>query len=172
MTTDAETLVVLAALTDREKAQILDTLVAQEPTLAARAGSEARGVLAAVEIADVAAAVADALLDLDQEELSQHAGRTRYGYVEPTTAAWSLLEAVLEPWLEDIARRAGLGFHDSARQIALGVLQGLDQVEDHGSSDDRLLSWAPDFTDESRETVRGHLAALDIMPIEWDESEK
>jgi hypothetical protein len=97
MTTDADTPVVLAALTDRENAEVLDTLVAQDPALAARAGSEARGVLAAVEIADAAGAVADALLGLDQEELSHHAGRTRYRYVEPTTAAWSLLEAALEP---------------------------------------------------------------------------
>jgi hypothetical protein len=120
-----ETLALLAVLTDREKAEVLDCLIAQDPTLAVRAGCEGRGVLAAVEIDAVASAVADALLGLDQEELSQHAGRTRYGYVEPTTAAWSLLEAALGPWLEDIARRASLGFHGPARQIGLGVLQGL-----------------------------------------------
>jgi hypothetical protein len=166
VTSSAETLVVLAALTDREKAEVLDTLIAQDPALAARAGREGRGVLAAVEIDAVASAVADALLGLDQEELSQHAGRTRYGYVEPTTAAWSLLEAALEPWLDDITRRAELGFHGPARQIGLGMLQGLEQVDDHGASDERLLSWAPDFTDEARETVRRQLAALGIKPIE------
>jgi hypothetical protein len=169
VTSNAETLVVLAALTDREKAEILDSLIAQDPALAARAGREGRGMLAAVEIDAVASAVADTLLGLDEEELSQHAGRTRYGYVEPTTAAWSLLEAALEPWLDDITRRAGLGFHGPARQIGLGVLQGLEQVDDHGASDELLLSWAPDFTDEARETVLRQLAALGIEPIESEE---
>jgi hypothetical protein len=169
VTSDAETLVVLAALTDREKVEVLDSLIAKDPALAACAGREGRGVLAAVEIDAVASAVADALLGLDQEELSQHAGRTRYGYVEPTTAAWSLLEAALEPWLDDITRRAGLGFDGPARQIGLGVLQALEQVDDHGGSDELLLSWAPDFTDEARETVLRQLAALGIKPIESEE---
>jgi hypothetical protein len=163
------TLAVLAVLSDREKAEVLDSLIAQDPTLAVRAGREGRGVLAAVEIDAVASAVADALLGLDQEELSQHAGRTRYGYVEPTTAAWSLLEAALEPWLEDIARRASLGFHGPARQIGLGVLQGLGQVDDHSGSDERLLSWAPDFTDEARETLVRQLAGLGIKSLESEE---
>lgn len=166
VTSTAETLVVLAALTDREKAKVLDSLIAQDPAFAARAGREGRGVLAAVEIDAVASAVADAVLGLDQEELSHHAGRTRYGYVEPTAAAWSLLEATLEPWLHDITRRAELGFHGPARQIALGMLQGLEHADDHGSSDELLLSWAPDFTDEARETVQRQLAALGIEPIE------
>jgi hypothetical protein len=49
------------------------------------------------------------------------------------------------------------------------VLQGLEEVDDHGGSDERLLSWAPDFTDEARETVRRQLAALGIKPIESEE---
>ena len=87
VTSNAEPLVVLAALTDREKAEVLDSLIAQDPALAARAEREGRGVLAAVGIDAVASAVADALLGLDQEELSQHAGRTRHGYVEFTDEA-------------------------------------------------------------------------------------
>ena len=76
-------LAVLGVLTDREKAELLDALIAQDATLAARAGREARSRLAAVDIADVAIAVAEELLGLGQEELLWHAGRTRYGYVEP-----------------------------------------------------------------------------------------
>jgi hypothetical protein len=33
------------------------------------------------------------------------------------------------------------------------------------------VSWAPDFTDEARETVLRQLAALGIKPIESDDSE-
>ncbi|MGO9901876.1 MAG: hypothetical protein ACLP0J_19830 [Solirubrobacteraceae bacterium] len=143
---------VLAALTDSEKAEILDTLIAEDATFAERAGREGRSVLARVEIVDVADVVADALLGLDVEELSRHAGRTGYGYVEPAEAAWLLLEAALQPWLDDIVRRAGLGFHSSAEKIGLGVLASLRQAEDSGGNDERLLSWAPDFTYEAGET--------------------
>ena len=72
-------LAVLGALSDSEKAELLDALIAQDATLAPRAGREARSRLAAVDIGDVAIAVAAELLGLDQEELSRHAGRTRYG---------------------------------------------------------------------------------------------
>jgi hypothetical protein len=146
---------VLGVLTDREKAELLDALIAQDATLAARAGREARSRLAAVDIGDVAIAVAEELLGLDQEELSRHAGRTRYGYVEPT-------EAALQPWLEDIARRAGLGFDGAARHIGLGVLEGLRQAGDGGGNDERLLSWAPDFTEDASVTVVRRLAVLGI----------
>jgi hypothetical protein len=113
-----ETTVILASLADYEKAEILDALIVRNATLVARAGREGRRLLARVDVGDVAAAVADALVGLDQEELSQHAGRTRYGYVEPTEAAWMLLEAALQPWLDDIARRARLGFRLDCREIA------------------------------------------------------
>lgn len=161
---------VMAALTDHEKAEILDTLITDDTTLAARAGREGRSRLARVEVADVADAVADALLGLDQEELSGHAGRTKHGYVEPTEAAWWLLEAALQPWLDDIARRARLGFSGPAGQIGLGVLAGLRQADDGGANDERLLSWAPDFTYEAGETVRRQLAALGIELVEADAS--
>ncbi|HWF51990.1 MAG TPA: hypothetical protein VG294_15225 [Solirubrobacteraceae bacterium] len=105
-------------MADYEKAEILDALIVRNATLVARAGREGRRLLARVDVGDVAAAVADALVGLDQEELSQHAGRTRYGYVEPTEAAWMLLEAALQPWLDDIARRARLGFRLDCREIA------------------------------------------------------
>jgi hypothetical protein len=152
----------LASLTDYEKAQILDALIARNTTLAARADREGRRLLARVDVDDVAATVADAILGLSQEELSQHAGRTRYGYVEPTEAAWMLLEAALQPWLDDIARHAQLGFGVAAAQIGLGVLTGLRQAGDGGGNDERLLSWAPDFTYEAGESVRQQLAAFGI----------
>lgn len=68
-----------------------------------------RARLAQVDTDDVTNAVVAALLALDQEDLAARAGRTRYGYVEPTEAAWSLLEAAVEPWLEDITRGQASG---------------------------------------------------------------
>ena len=53
---------VLGVLTDREKAELLDALIAQDATLTARAGREAGSRLAAVDIGHVAIAVAEELL--------------------------------------------------------------------------------------------------------------
>jgi len=88
----------LAVSSDPEKAAVLDELVAADRELTVRAERAARSRLADVDTDDVANAVVAALLRLDQEDLAAHAGRTRNGYVEPTEAAWSLLERAVEPW--------------------------------------------------------------------------
>jgi len=143
----------LSLLTDAEKAAVLDELMADDPELERCAEQAGRRLLATVTTAHVASAVAEALLSLDQDDLAAHAGRTRYGYVEPTEAAWWLLERALEPWLEDLARRARLGLEKAPRRLALGILEGLGAVGGHISDDERLLSWAPDFAGEATDSV-------------------
>jgi hypothetical protein len=143
----------LALASDSEKAGILDELIAADHDLRERAERAARSWLAQVDIEDVADTVADALLALDQEDLAAHAGRTRHGYVEPTEAAWWLLEAALEPWLEDIARRASLGLPEAACCLGLGILGALQRLGDHARNDDLLVSWAPDFPGEAADQV-------------------
>jgi len=143
----------LAVSSDGEKAAVLDELVAADHELKDRAERAARARLAQVDTDDVTNAVVAALLALDQEDLAARAGRTRYGYVEPTEAAWSLLEAAVEPWLEDITRRAALGLTEAARRLGLGTLQALQSVERHIRNDDLLVSWAPEFPDETADRV-------------------
>jgi hypothetical protein len=77
----------LALSSDAEKAAILDEFVVADHELEDRAERAARFRLAQVETGEVASAVTAALLALDQEDLAANAGRTRYGYVEPTEAA-------------------------------------------------------------------------------------
>jgi hypothetical protein len=152
----------LAVSCDGEKAAVLDELVAGDLELKDRAERAARARLAQVDTDDVTNAVVAALLALDQEDLAARAGRTRYGYVEPTEAAWSLLEAAVEPWLEDITRRAGLGLTEAARRLGLGTLQALQSVDRHIRNDDLLVSWAPDFPDETADPVVELLSDLGI----------
>lgn len=121
----------LATSSNAEKAAVLDELVAADQELEGRAERATRSMLEAVEVDDVADAVAAALLALDQQDLAARAGRTRYGYVEPTEAAWSLLETAFEPWLEDITRRASLGLPDAASRLGLGILEALGRIDQH-----------------------------------------
>jgi hypothetical protein len=143
----------LAVFSEGEKAALLDALVAADHELRARAERAARVRLAQVEPDEVADAVPAALFALNQEGLAGRAGRTRYGYVEPTEAAWSLLEEAVEPWLEDITRRVGLGLTEAARGLGLGVLQALQAVDRHTDNAELLVSWAPDFPDETADRV-------------------
>lgn len=92
--------------------------------------------------AGVSDAVVEVLTALDQEALATRAGRTRYGYVEPTEAAWALLEEALQPWIEDIGRLSRIGLAQAARETGLGILGGLHRCLEHGRDDDLLLSWA------------------------------
>ena len=152
----------LAVASDGEKAAVLDDLVAVDHELEDRAERAARSRLAQVDTDDVANAVVTALLALNQEDLAANAGRTRYGHVEPTAAAWSLLEAAVEPWLEDITRRASLGLTDAARRLGLGTLQALESAERHIRNDDLLVSWAPDFPGEAADRLVGLLRDVGI----------
>jgi hypothetical protein len=158
MSASRETLSALAVSSEAEKADVLDELVAIDHELQDRAERVARSRLSDVETDGVASAVTAALLALDQEDLAANAGRTRYGYVEPTEAAWSLLEAAVEPWLEDIARRASLGLLDAVRRLGLGILEALDRIDQHTRNDDLLVSWAPDFAAETADRVTQVLA--------------
>jgi hypothetical protein len=148
----ADSATVLDALTVQEKAAVLDHLVAADPSVGRDAAAHAWSRLGEIVTEDVAANVSDALLALDQHALANRAGRTRFGYVEPTEAAWQLLEEALEPWLRDITRRATLGLPDAALDLATGILVGLRSV-DGCDNDERLLSWAPDFASEASDSV-------------------
>jgi len=153
---------VLSVLCDAEKAAVLDELVTADSRLRASAESAARRRLASVDRAGVSDAVVEVLTALDQEALGTRAGRTRYGYVEPTEAAWALLEEALQPWIEDIRRLSRIGLAQAARETGLGILGGLHRLE-HARDDDLLLSWAPDFP---AETAFGVLRALADAGVE------
>lgn len=157
--------VVLGALTAEEKAAVLDRLTAADPSIETSAAEVAMSRLGAVSIDDIAVSVKEALRALDQDDLAARAGPTRYGYVEPTQAVWELLEEALEPWLEDIVRRAKLGLADAAITIAVGAMTALRNVEDC-DHDELLLSWAPDFPAEGVEGVRDALRRAGIDPAE------
>ena len=96
-----------------------------------------------------------ALRDADAAQLVYRAGRVRgRGYVHENEAASEILEEVLQPDLDDLARRAALGLDDAARQIGLGLLRGLANCR-AGVQDGTVLAYAgPDVTDELAWSVR------------------
>jgi hypothetical protein len=142
-------------LTAAEKGQVLESLLAEQPGLWADVGRLAVALLdnpgsarhGHAQLVDTeklrqqtAVMVEDALRELQIDDL-RTGHQPGFGYVDVYEAAGSLVEEALEPYEQDIARRLGLGFTGAAREIALGVLDGLAACE--GDYDgDQVLSYA------------------------------
>jgi len=168
----------LAELDSAEKGAVLEELLRSQPALRAAAERIAREQLADAEHETVAEEVESELRSLSSDELSGRAGRQRWGYVEPTEAAWELLEETVGSYERDVERLLALGMIGSAVETALGLIAGLYRCQ--GCEDvDLLLSWAPDFPLEQAGGVVDKLAEArieippellaDIAP-EWEAS--
>ena len=146
---------VLATCSAAEKASILTQLLDGDPTLGKHAEDIARRMLASVDIATVSHLIVEAILELDTEDLANRAGPRRHGYTEPTDAAWQLLEETIEPWIEDLRRRAGLGLHEAAANLAKALTRALETADERadGTDDCLLREWAPDFPSEAASWV-------------------
>lgn len=157
----------LAALDAAEKGAVLDELLRVRAELQVVAEAIARRQLGDATEEAVAEEVAWHLKAIPMQELSSRSGPQPWGYVEPSEAAWEILEETVEPWLEDVARLAGLGLGEAAYATGVGVLVGLYQCRDDEDSD-RLLSWALDFPEERASAA---VAALRKAGVEVPASE-
>jgi hypothetical protein len=138
---------VLERLNAEEAQDVLRRLLAAHPALRAEAEAIARSRLGEATFETIADEVQEAVRTLDINDLNGRAGRHEWGYVEPTEAAWEILEEAVEPFIADISRRLGLGLKADALEICKGVVLGLYRVQQGKGSD--LAEWAPDFPAEA-----------------------
>lgn len=85
----------LGVLTGDEAQTVLHELLLSRPDLIPDARRAANALLARVSFADVAADIFDALQALDLDDLD--AGPRPGGYVEPSEAAWKVIEKAVTP---------------------------------------------------------------------------
>jgi hypothetical protein len=112
-------------MTRAEKGYLLDDLLRSRPELAEPAEELARLRLTEQDRDAVAEDVESALGGHDIEELNGHAGyHPGRGYVHPGEAAAGILDESLQPFLDDLTRRANLGYSSAAIEVAAGVLRG------------------------------------------------
>lgn len=163
---------VLMSCTATEKASVLTVLLDDDPTLAEHAEDVARRMLSSVDIDTVSDLIVEAILGLDTEDLATRAGPRRDGYIEPTDAAWQLLEETIEPWIEDLRRRARLGLHQAAADLATALTQALETAAERsdGIDDCLLRQWAPDFPVEAASGVERELNAVSETSSPTDRS--
>lgn len=137
----------LDGLKPEEANDLLRRLLAAHPDLVDEAERTARSLLGAVTFEGIADEVEAAVRALHIADLNRRAGRHQWGYVEPTEAAWDILEEALEPFIKDMKRRIKLGLEAEALEICKGVLLGLYRLE-HGKSSE-VVEWVPDFPAET-----------------------
>jgi hypothetical protein len=132
----------LGRLQAGEAAQVLRALLARHPRMAAEAERLAKSVVTDVDVEGIAEDVEQAVLDLNLDDLNARAGRKRWGYVEPTEAAWELLEEAVAPYLDEMRRRIELGLEAAAVAACQAIVLGLYRCQ--GQATDRVIGWAED----------------------------
>lgn len=168
---------VLDALTPGEKGALLDELLLARPDLTTAAENLAARRLETADRATIAEQVSTALKSLDHELLASRAGyHPSTGYVHETQAAHDLLGETLQPFYDDIERRAALGKAEAALETALGVLLGLYDCRGY-YDDEAVLAYAESYPADEAHWVSERLRKLGIpfpehelqsaMP-EWD----
>jgi hypothetical protein len=160
----------LAALTADDRAVVLAELLRVHPTLTAEAEQLARSLLELSDRDSVATEVTATLLALNLEDLAARAGpQWGGGYVEPHEAADELLAEAVQPYLDDLKRRAKAGSRHAATEIGLGLLLSLYARRDVDDND-LLLTHAgmPDAVDDLAWQVRSAMTASGLeMPEGW-----
>ena len=103
---------------------------------------------------------------MDIGELNTRAGHRpdSFGYVHPVEAADEILDEALQPFLDDLQRRADLGMEAAATEIAAGILLGLYNCREGGS--ETLLEYVPDYAAERASVLVGDCVKLGIdLPV-------
>jgi hypothetical protein len=156
----------LAALTLDEKGELLDQLLTARPELREQAEALAQRRLTEQDRYAVAAHVEWAMSFHDIEELNGRAGyHPGRGYVHPGEAADEILDDALQPFLDDLTRRAELGLTAAAMELAVGILCGLYACREPDSA--TLLEYSPDYAIERARDVIDRCAKLGVaLPVD------
>jgi hypothetical protein len=137
----------LERLKPEEAALVLRRLLEVHPDLASEAEGTARSLLQEVKYEEIAVEIEDEIRALDYDDLNARAGGHEWGYVEPTEAAWEILEETVEPFRKDMKRHLELGLEAEALEICKGLVLGCYRLSERAGGD--VLGWAPDFPAEA-----------------------
>jgi repressor LexA len=157
----------MARLKGEEKVTLLRTLLRKHPELAEEVEALAASVIGDVSTEDIAQDVEDAVRCLDLDDLNSRAGSHADGYVEPSEAAWELVEDAVMPFIEDITRRVEGGQREPAIATCAGVVRGLRRL--HDTEGGEVLGWTPDSPGEmAGDAVRALRKALRKLDMPGD----
>ena len=143
---------IINALSPEDALHILKKLASEDDALAVRIADMANTLLSQVDFEEIAENLLFELEALEVEAVWDRAGRTRHGYVEPNDAAYSMVEEVIEPFLNAMKKYRQMGLHAQADEQCKGMLLGLNNFE-HDSSE--FKDWAADLASIFAEETLG-----------------
>lgn len=138
---------IIGSLKPDESMAILRALLERHPKLRGEAEAIGRVAITSVKAEAIADELEEAILGLDLDDLDGRAGRHSWGYVEPTEAAWEILQETIEPFMKDLMRHVDLGFEASAVATCEGIVRGLYRLRRKDA--DGILGYAEDFPVEA-----------------------
>src|SRR5205814_9626691 len=116
---------ILEQLASEEAVAVLYLLLDKHPELRPEVEGMAKNVISSKSIEAIAADVFNAVTGVDLEALNGRAGKHSWGYVEPSEAAWELLEEALDDWVEDMKRKVEADLLTAAQGVCVGIIAGL-----------------------------------------------
>ncbi|MEW6743709.1 MAG: hypothetical protein AB1486_13215 [Planctomycetota bacterium] len=134
-----------------EAQEVLRSLLRSHPELIKEAKRIARSLIADTSFEAIAEEVQWNLEEPDLDDLNSRAGRHRWGYVDPTDAAYEILREAIEPTIQEMRRQIELGLEREALETCKGLILGLYRVRARES--DGCLAWAPDFSENTAEEI-------------------
>ena len=158
----------IQSLSADEASRVLKCMLDNDHTLIKKAYETAVRVAVDVDADIIMDRVFSRLDSLDLDDLNGRAGRTRYGYIEPTDAAWELFEEALDPFIDEMKKNQKRGLAAVAKAHCIGIVRGLWQYEEGSSSD--FAGWVEDAPGEYIDTVveewkKGNPSSEDIAEV-------
>ena len=132
----------IQSLNPDETLQVLWQLIDKNPDIAKKAYEIAMKISCNVDADSIAEDVYIALNALDVEDLNDRAGKTLYGYVEPSEAAYEMFEEALQPFIDEMIKNQERALPVAAKSYCIGVIKGLLMYEKESESD--FADWVPD----------------------------
>ena len=158
----------IQSLSTDEAAQVLKSLLDEDPLLTKRIYDMAVRVADNVDVETIKNHVFSELDSLDMDDLNGRAGRTRYGYVGPDEAAWELFEEALDPFIDEMKKNQRRALPDTAKAYCIGIIKGLLLYREKSAS--ALSDWLEDAPGEYIDTVieewkKGNPSEDDIVEV-------
>jgi hypothetical protein len=147
----SEMIALVESLDADEASRVLRILLNDNPDLLRKTYEAALKVTSDVDADMIAHQVFNSLEALDLDDLNNHSGRTRYGYVEPTDAAYELFEDAIYPFIREMKVNHDRGLPAVAKNYCIGIIMGLWRYESESVSD--FSGWVEDVPHDYVETV-------------------
>ena len=132
-----------------EAARVLNDLLDNNPDLMKKAYDTVMKIAGDVNADVIMDEVFNTLNGLD--DISSRCGRTRYGYVEPSEAAWEMFGEAVNPFIDEMKKAQKRALPAAAKAHCIGIIRGLWKFEEEATTD--FADWVEDAPGEYVDAV-------------------